>query len=74
VKDAQDAGARLQALQAAGKKLDPAEAKRLAEMQARLDANATVQSLVTAQKAYDALVQRVNTLVQKSVEEHRKKA
>ena len=72
VKDAQEAGARLQALQSAGKKVDAAEAKKLIEMQANLDACLVVQKLVAAQKAYDALVQRVNGVVQKSVEEHRK--
>ncbi|MBI2923832.1 MAG: YlbF family regulator [Planctomycetes bacterium] len=72
VKDAQEAGARLQALQSAGKKIDASEARKLVEMQANLDACTVVQKLVAAQKAYDALVQKVNGMVQKSVEEHRK--
>lgn len=72
VKAAQDAGARLQELQRAGKKLDPAEAKRIGEVQANLDACAVVQRLVAAQKAYEALAQKLNAAVQAVVEEKRK--
>lgn len=73
VKAAQEAGAKVQALQRTGGKLEPAEARRLAEMQANLDACRTVQQLVAAQKAYDAMAQKLNGVVQAVVEEKRKK-
>jgi cell fate (sporulation/competence/biofilm development) regulator YlbF (YheA/YmcA/DUF963 family) len=73
VKAAQDAGAKLQDLQRAGKKLDPAEARRIAEVQANLDACRVVQQLVASQKAYEAMVQKLNAVVQSVVEEKRKK-
>lgn len=73
VKSAQEAGVKIQELQKAGKKLDPAEAKRIAQVQANLDGCAVVQRLVAAQKAYEALAQKLNGVVQSVVEEKRKK-
>ena len=73
VKSAQDAGARIQELQKAGKKLELAEAKRIAEVQANLDSCRVVQQLVASQKAYEAMVQRLNGVVQSVGEEKLKK-
>ncbi|KAF0246589.1 MAG: hypothetical protein FD180_587 [Planctomycetota bacterium] len=73
VKSAQDAGAQIQELKRLGKVLDPAEAKRIAQVQANLDACKVVQQLVAAQKAYEALAQKLNGVVQAVVEEKRKK-
>src|SRR5262245_32666615 len=73
VKSAQDAAAKIQELQRTGRKIDPAEAKRISEVQANLDGCAVVQRLVAAQKAYEALAARLNAAVQAVVEERRKK-
>ncbi|MCE9581907.1 MAG: YlbF family regulator [Planctomycetes bacterium] len=72
VRAAQTAGARIQELQKSGRKLEAAEARRIAEVQANLDACTIVQRLVASQKAYDALAQKLNGVVQAVVEEKRK--
>ena len=72
VKQAQELGARVIAIQKSGTKPDPAEVRRIAEVQTNLAACEVVNRLIAAQKAYEALAQRLNTLVQSVVEEHRK--
>ncbi|NUN47438.1 MAG: YlbF family regulator [Candidatus Brocadiae bacterium] len=74
VRIAQEDGERLLKIKSSGAEFSEKDQRQIVEVQAKISVNSSIQNLINAQRAYDALVQQVNGWVQAEVTEQRKNA